>query len=103
MSELLNKENLPKEITSQVEFIEKFIDQYKIDMGDLEGVHHIFCWKINVKGLEPQKVADYLMAIEAGVSEPLEKLGCACFYVPVQEELTSLSIVDLRTMKYVTI
>ncbi len=98
---MLDKESLPEELQSKAEFIEKFIQEYNIDLGEIEGQHHIFCWRINVGNLKSgSEVQEYLEKMTHIISEDLKNRGIACFYFPVINEPTSLTVLDLRTMKY---
>lgn len=103
MSEKLDKENLPEEITSREQFVKEFIEEYKVDTRKFRGKTHLICWRVNVQGLPEEEIGGYIEAIQQNLEADMKKLSIADFYLPVFDEPTALTIVDLRTMKYVKV
>lgn len=99
----LTQETLPEEITSREQFVREFIEEYKVDTRKFKGKTHMVCWKINVQGLSDEEIGGYIEAVQKNLEADMKKLSIADFYLPIFDEPTSLTIVDLRTMKYVKI
>jgi len=96
----LDKENLPKIIQTHQEFVSKFIEEYKIDVGEIEGCTHVFCWRVDIAGMPEGEIEKYMETIEKNVATPLISSGISCFFIPQRNTPTVLTVLDLRTMKY---
>lgn len=103
MVEKLDRENLPEEIKTREQFIKEFIENYKIETKNFKGKTHLMCWKINVGNLSEEETVGYINSCQSSLEDELKKVAWACFFIPTRNEPTTLTLIDLRSMKYVQI
>lgn len=99
----LENENLPEEITSRQQFIEEFVEKYKIDTKKFKGKTHLVCWKINVGDLSENEINQYVEQVRENLEEQMKKIAWTSCYIVTRTEPTQMTIIELRSMKYVKV
>ena len=106
--EKLTMENLQNDISSKEEFVRGLLEEVKENNHEVNeelprDIKYVLTWRVNVSGITPERAQEYMDHIEQNLTTQLDKYNCLTFYIPVLQEETSLTVVNMETMKYVKI
>lgn len=94
------KQKSPEEFASEILVHLRKKSEDKV-IGEM--FQHLLFWKINVSQINMNDVDAYIKQVQDALAPEFDKFDCVVLYMPVFDEPTSLTIVDVKAMTSIKI